>query len=82
AYEGVAMGKPVILNDERITKGYFSSGALYTNSSVTDLEQQFLFAAERREELTAEVRLFFRSSAIAWGAMLDNLNRTIHSLRS
>jgi glycosyltransferase involved in cell wall biosynthesis len=80
AYEGVALGKPVILNDEAVTKEYFSSGAVYTNSSADDLEQQMRFVADNRAELTARVAEFRERSSVAWDLTLGALNAEVESL--
>lgn len=82
AYEGVAMGKPVILNDAAITKEYFSAGARYTDGTVDDLVTQFQFVDEHRAALGREVDTFHRMSADAWEGRLADLNAQIARIRA
>lgn len=82
AYEGVAMGKPLILNNEQVTKDYFSAGARYTSTSVSDLRTQLSYVADHREEMAVDVRRFYRASSKAWLERLDALNARIEQLHS
>ena len=82
AYEGVAMGKPVILNDEQITKDYFSDGAVYTDSSVQDLQRQLMVVARNKQSLTRAVQSFYVKSARAWDSRFVTLLEEIATLRS
>ena len=82
AYEGVAMGKPIVVNNEQITKDYFSAGALYTDSTVDDIVRTFRHLANHREALAAEVTHFRAVSSEAWQVRLQSLDAEIARLRS
>lgn len=80
-YEAVTLGKPVVVNSERITREYFSAGAVYTDSTPDDLEAQLRHVMAHREQLEADVREFYVQSTRAWSDKLDMLNQTIQDIQ-
>jgi glycosyltransferase involved in cell wall biosynthesis len=70
AYEGIAVGKPLILSDSRATRAHFRKGALYvdnTVSSISDalraLNQDWYRLQKEAGELRDELRLEWREQA-------------------
>ena len=75
------MGKPLFLGDSQVTREYFSAGAVYTDSTVADLEKKIRHLLRHRDELRVEVRQFYERSAEAWTERLQALNRMIDDVR-
>ena len=80
AYEGVAMGKPVLVNNEQITKEHFSEGALYTDSTVEDFVRLFTIALQERDTLALDVRRFYQKSTERIRERIATLSRMIDEL--
>lgn len=56
AYEGVAVGKPLILSNTRALRTYFNKGSVYVDPTAQSIAQGISFAAENRIMLQKEVQ--------------------------
>lgn len=54
AYEGVALGKPLILSNTLATKGYFSMGCIYVNPTVDSIAGGIMECVNKKKKLTDE----------------------------
>lgn len=82
AYEGVSMGKPIVVSGSAITRDYFAEGAVYTDGTADSLEACFREMLAARERLTSEVRAFRERSAAAWEQRLAALLRQVDRLHA
>jgi len=55
AYEAVALKRPMILSKTRVIMNYFSTGCLYAEPSVIDIQRAILEFVENKEKLSTEV---------------------------
>jgi len=56
AYEGVAVGKPLILSNTRALRTYFNKGSVYVDPTAESIAQGISFAAENRIMLEKEIQ--------------------------
>lgn len=56
AYEGVAVGKPLILSNTRALRTYFNKGSVYVDPTAESIAQGISFAAEKRIALQKEIQ--------------------------
>ena len=67
AYEGVAVGKPLILSDNAATQTHFNKGALYVDNSVSGIKRALMMLPNKMVELqqqSIELRQELRKSWI------------------
>ena len=80
AYEGVALGKPLILGDSSATKDYFSAGCLYTSATRDDIVEKIRYLIVNRGILARDISHLFVAKSDAWNRSLAALNRAIAAL--
>ena len=56
AYEGVAVGKPLIPSDTNALRGYFNSGAVYVQNSAIEISMAIIGVKEQYQQLDSEVK--------------------------
>lgn len=56
AYEGVALGKPLILSDTMILRSYFTKGCVYVAPTATSIASGIMEAIDQRDQLSKESR--------------------------
>ena len=61
------------------TKEYFSTGAVYTSSTVADLIDQIRYLVDHYDTLSANVKRFYTESSAAWTDRLRALDRMIEA---
>lgn len=66
AYEGVALGKPLILSNTHAIRSYFAKGALYCNNDSESIRNCIRKYMEDRKLLEDEIVLFKRDVLIDW----------------
>lgn len=81
AYEGAAMGKPLILGDSDATKEYFSAGAVYTSATAADIAEKIRAVMANHASLQREISRFVATKSAAWSELLVNLERAIEEVR-
>lgn len=73
AYEAIALGKPMVLGDTGALRDYFDAGAVYTDSSTSDLVRALGEIAARLPELRTEVRELRERRSAEWDGRLAAL---------
>jgi glycosyltransferase involved in cell wall biosynthesis len=80
AYEGVSVGKPLILSDNEATRTYFTKGALYVDNTVSGIKKELSMLRERMHELqrqSIELRQELRES---WNVDAERLVTALRAL--
>jgi hypothetical protein len=72
-YEGVVMGKPLILGDSRALRDYFDTGCVYTDGSAADLEGRIRGLAANLPALREGIRALYEKRRTEWDERLANL---------
>jgi len=80
AYEAVALGKPVILSDTEALRGYFSKGAVYTESSPEAIAEAIAYALANKEKLSRESDLLRAELQVSWDRKFAALNDLLDEL--
>ncbi|MDB5103906.1 MAG: hypothetical protein JWP91_1595 [Fibrobacteres bacterium] len=80
-YEGVVMGKPLILGDSAALRAYFDSGCVYTDGSADDLEARLRGLGADLPRLREGVRSLFARRSAEWDASLAELETRLSTLR-
>ena len=55
AYEGVALGKPLVLSESSASQGYFPSGVIHTKNDAAHIHEALVKAVASRTELSEEI---------------------------
>ncbi len=55
AYEGVAVGKPLILSNSEATKEYFNKGVVYTDNTTANIQECYLSMMQDYEHLSEDI---------------------------
>lgn len=66
AYESVSVGKPMILSDTKALRDYFYSGAVYTNHTVSEIQNAIIELVDNKDELTSQVKRLGKERSISW----------------
>jgi len=74
AYEGISLGKPLLLGESRVLREYFHQGALYTNGTAVDIADKLREFATRLPALQEEILQFREQSRRDWEKRLAVLN--------
>ncbi|MDQ3000758.1 MAG: hypothetical protein M3Y08_05810 [Fibrobacterota bacterium] len=72
-YEGVVMGKPLILGDSLALRDYFDSGCIYTDGTANDLEARIRGLATELPMLREGIRALYEKRRTEWDERLANL---------
>lgn len=73
AYEGVALGKPMILSKTKAIMGYFSSGCVYTEPKASDIKAAILQLADKAIEMKFDVSALKSHLLLGWTDNFDSL---------
>ncbi len=77
AYEAISLGKPIILGNSKVLKEYFSSGAVYSDCSATDLAEKIRRMAQGYDEYHREILVFREKSRSDWEKSLQRFEDCI-----
>jgi hypothetical protein len=55
AYEGVALGKPLVLSESSASRRYFTSGVIHTKNDAAHIHEALVKAVASRAELSEEI---------------------------
>jgi len=80
-YEGLALGKPLILGNSPALREYFRLGCVYTDGSVPDLEARMREMAGRLPDFRAGARRLYSERGDEWEERLANLESILMALR-
>jgi glycosyltransferase involved in cell wall biosynthesis len=80
AYEGAALGKPLILSDTEALRAYFSRGAVYVRNEADALARGIRRALAEAPRLAAETDAWRRSLAVDWERRFGALRAEIARL--
>ena len=80
AYEGVALGKPLILSDTLAIRSLFNRGAVYTRNKANDIGKAITTAISNIDKLSREVMELKAYMAFEWSRKRDKLIGTIDGL--
>lgn len=82
AYEGVAVGKPLILSDSDATREHFRRGVLYTESSVIDIKEAFNTMIKEHASLKREVVNLRNELTMEWEQSAKGLKENLKGLEN
>jgi glycosyltransferase involved in cell wall biosynthesis len=77
AYEGVALGKPLILSDTRALRSYFHSGAVYVQPTAASIAAGIELGLARADLLEEESAALGRELRARWDERLKQLQDLI-----
>ncbi len=80
AYEGVALGKPLILSDNEATRAHFRKGVLYVDNSVSGIKKALLMLQEQKHELQRQSLELRQELRECWVADAGRLVSALHAL--
>jgi glycosyltransferase involved in cell wall biosynthesis len=66
AYEGIAVGKPLILSNSEATKEYFNKGVVYTDNTTANIQDCYLRIMQNYESLSEEISILNSEVAHEW----------------
>jgi hypothetical protein len=79
-YEGVVMGKPLILGDSAALREYFDAGCVYTDGSAQDLENRFRRMMADLPALEEGIRELFARRSVEWEGRLADLEALLTTM--
>ena len=80
AYEGVALGKPLILSDTKALRAYFSQGCLYVAPSGAAIASGIMNAISQRDALIVDIHALKDTLQKSWSLRLQAFQDTLSSL--
>ena len=80
AYEGISLGKAIILSDTKTIKEYFCSGVLYSKPDAQSIAQKIIEGIKKSKELQAQVAILKEQLEIDWMKRFKSLNERISHL--
>lgn len=80
AYEGIAVGKPLILSDSEATRAHFSKGVLYVDNSVAGIKNALEVLQERRLALNAQAVELRNELRSRWVIDADRLVAAVRAM--
>lgn len=82
AYEGVALGRPLILGDTRTLRGYFSRGALYVRPEAVQIGQAVRQLVAEQEAMEGEIQQLKTELVEDWQRRFHCLQHLINTGRA
>jgi len=79
AYEGVALGKPLILSDTTASRRYFTQGVIFTANHRVAVARSIIKCLNRRLQLTEEIVKLRSQLAKDWRSSMHRLQDLIAS---
>ena len=80
SYEGISIGKPIILSDTKTIRNYFNKGVIYTKSSDVDISKAIVNCVEHKDELERGIGILKNELTIDWEAKFEKLNNKIYGM--
>jgi len=80
AYEGIAVGKPLILSDNEATRAHFRIGVLYVDNGVPDIRRALKTLLEKRAELQQQSMKLRDELRASWLVGAEQLVLALRSL--
>lgn len=77
AYEGVSLGKPLVLSDTEAIRNYFSKGAVYVRPCADAIANAIKIAISKKEELGLELIRLKEELRAKWTVNFQNLCKLI-----
>lgn len=78
AYEGIAMGKPLLLSGSKVLRKYFAAGAVHLDTHrPREIAEKLRLLLSRRREIRDAGLVFLELSRAAWRARHMDLQRTL-----
>lgn len=77
AYEGVGLGKPLILSDSPVSRKYFSKGAVYTKNNPESIAESINKFLKNREQLQQDIICLREELQSSWEKKLIRLIQLI-----
>jgi glycosyltransferase involved in cell wall biosynthesis len=78
AYEGVALGKPLVLSDTKAIRNYFTDGAVYCGSDAESIHRSLEICLANREKLAGDILRFREKALTDWQDRFECVCRTIY----
>ena len=80
AYEGVALGKPIIVSDTKTIRNYFSKGVIYTKPQSDSISNAIKEGVKNFSVLKNEITSLSEVLEINWKKRFESLERQINLL--
>lgn len=80
AYEGIALGKPLVLSDTEEIRSYFCKGVIYSKPFAESIEKAIRGGIENRKVLTDEVTRLRKELTTDWNQRFESLTELINRL--
>jgi glycosyltransferase involved in cell wall biosynthesis len=77
AYEGVSLGKPLVLSDQVVLREYFTRGVVLTENTPEGIEAAIRNAVRERDRLSAEMRDLIPALRSDWGTRFERLRKRL-----
>jgi glycosyltransferase involved in cell wall biosynthesis len=77
AYEGVSLGKPLILSNQVVLREYFTQGVVLTENTPESIEAAIRTAALERDRLAAEMANLIPALRADWATRFDRLQKRL-----
>ena len=81
AYEGVALGKPLILSNTNALKKYFSKGCVYTSPQKNDIYRAIIKATQNIKKLQEEIAALEKELKLDWQNRLSQLKFALNYIK-
>ena len=80
AYEGIALGKPLVVSDTKAIRNYFNKGVIYSKPFAKSIEQAIRVGIKNREVLKGQVACLREELTVDWDQRFKNLIKLINQL--
>jgi len=81
AYEGIAIGKPLVLSDTQAIRDYFRKGVVYSSPFAESIEKAIRKGIEDKKLLTDEIDILKEELTVCWHQKFQKLNEVINHLQ-
>ena len=80
AYEGLAVGKPLILSNTKTIKSYFSKGCIYVSTNSKDIAKGIMLLSGKKQNLEKEIKVLRKFLIYDWEDRLKLFKKEIEKV--
>ncbi len=77
AYEGLSVGKPMMLSNNKATVDYFSKGVVYTDNTAEDIHRAFMCLVDNHAAYKDDVMILANELNKKWYKMANDLKEVL-----
>jgi glycosyltransferase involved in cell wall biosynthesis len=81
-YEGMSLGKPLLLGDSAALREFYPRGALFTDCTPADIVNTIRLLRTRRRELQRQIRALYKLRHAQWHDRFARLTAVMQSLHT